>query len=306
VGRWVAGLALSAVVCSRGGAPEVGPLPDAGSNPNVTSRRDAVDGSAGAVDSRSPSDLHPSVDGPWTVGTSGRLRIQATEAPRHDGSFGAARLELQALADHRLVLSKQLEGEWQILAYVPSARTFVIGGQFETGAWLPLDEIRYVDETIGAMRMSRYDGGTWIAFAAVPGPDGRFIVFVGQSRGDRAFEGGRFRLQVLDTIKDALYDLGRPPAPPPVNEDDASAFDPHVGWDWGAPVDGVVQMDPGIITFSDAHTIRVSYGADTIKRRAGRRRQRSWDLERTVATGRMIPPSAAEAPTGSAKSMRKE
>jgi hypothetical protein len=211
------------------------------------------------------------------------------EAPQYDGSFGAARLELQTLAEHRVVLSKQLDGEWQILAYVPSTRTFVIGGQFQTGSSLPLDEVRYVDETTGAMRMSRYDGGTWISFAAVPGPDGRFIVFVGESRANRAFEAGRFHLQVLDTTKDALYDLGRPPAPPPLSEDDASEYDPADGWDWGTPVDGVVQMDPGIITFSDAHTIRVSYGADTIKRRAGRRRQRSWDLERAVATGRMIP-----------------
>ena len=268
--------------------------------------RSDAGGGAGAANSSSPFGLHPSVDDPWTKGTSGRLRIQAIEAPRHDGSFGAARLELQALADHRVLLSQQLDGEWQILAYVPSTRTFVIGGQFETGAWLPLDEIRYVDETVGAMRMSRYDGGTWIAFAAVPGPDGRFIVFVGESRPDRAFEGGRFRLQVLDTARDALCDLGRPPAPPPLSEDDASEFEPDEGWDWGAPVDGLVQMDPGIMTFSDPHTIRVSYGADTIKRRAGRRHQRSWDLERTVATGRMIPPQAAEAPTASAKSMRQQ
>lgn len=256
------------------------------------------------VHRRGPPAITPDETVPWTRGTSGRLRIQAVEAPRHDGSFGAVRLELQALADHRVVLSKQLDGEWQLLAYVPSTRTFVIGGQFETGSWLPLDEIRYVDETTGAMRMSRYDGGTWISFAAVPGPDGRFIVFVGESRADRAFEGGRFRLQVLDTTKDALYDLGRPPAPPPLSEDDASEYDAADGWDWGTPINGVVQMDPGIITFFDAHTIRVSYGADTITRRAGRRRPRSWDLERTVATGRMIAPQSAEAPPTSAKSMR--
>jgi hypothetical protein len=216
---------------------------------------------------------------------------------RHDGSYGAARLELQTLADHRMVVSQKLEGVWQVLTYVPSTRTFVIGGEFEAaGSWLPLDEIRYVDEATGTMRTSRYGSETWIAFAAVPGPDGRFIVFVGESRADGAFEVGPFRLQVLDTTKDALYDLGRPPAPPPPSEDDAFEYDPADGWDWGTPVGGLVQMDPGIITFSDARTIRVSYGADTIKRRAGRRHQRSWDLERTVARGRMIPPPA-EAPT---------
>ena len=216
---------------------------------------------------------------------------------RHDGSYGAVRLELQTLADHRLVGSQKLGGVWQVLTYVPSTRTFVIGGEFETaGSWLPLDQIRYVDEATGAMRRSRYDGETWIAFAAVPGLDGRFIALVGESRPDGAFQDGRFRLQVLDTTKDALYDLGRPPAPPPLSEDDASDSDHDGRWDWGTPVGGLVEMDPGIITFSDAHTLRVSYGADTIKRRAGRRRQRSWDLERTIAAGRMIP--AAEARAG--------
>ena len=215
----------------------------------------------------------------------------------HDGSYGAARLELQTLGDHSMVVSQKLEGVWQVLTYVPSTRTFVIGGEFETaGSWLPLNEIRYVDEATGAMRRSRYDGRTWIAFAAVPGPDGRFIVLVGESRPDGSFQDGRFRLQVLDTTKDALYDLGRPPAPPPLSEDDASEFDRDEGWDWGTPVGGLVEMDPGIITFSDAHTLGVSYGADTYKRRARRRRQRSWDLEQTVAKGRTIP--AAEARSG--------
>lgn len=243
-----------------------------------------------------PMAAFPIEAAPWTAGTTARIRVQTTEVPQHDGSFGAARLELQTLSDHRALLSQKLEGTWHLLAYVPSTQTFVIGGQFETGAWLPLDEIRYVDEASGEVRMSRYDGGTWIAFAAVPGPDGRFIVFVGESRRDRAFEGGRFRLEVLDTAKDALYDLGRPPAPPP---DEDSPFDADEGWDWGAPIDGLEHMDAGIIAFTDGHTLRVSYGADTQKRRARQRRQRSWDLSRAVVAGRMIPSPPAARPVKS-------
>jgi hypothetical protein len=204
----------------------------------------------------------------------------------HDGSYGAARLELQAVADRRTILTKKLEGTWRVLGYVAARRAFLLGGQFETGAWLPLDDLEYVDEASGTMSRSRVTAdGNWIAFAVVPGPDGRFVAAVGEYRADQAFGAGRFRLQLLDAAKDALFDLGRPPAPPPQEEPPEEPG----RWQWGDPVDGVVEMDPGIITFVDARTLRVSTGADTWKRRGQRRQIRSWDLER-VAAGVAVAP----------------
>jgi hypothetical protein len=243
-------------------------------------------------------ELRPSEDAPWTAGATARIRVQTTELAMHDGSYGAARLELRRLADGKPILTKKLEGTWRVLAYVAARRAFLLGGQFEVGAWLPLDDLEYVDEATGAMTRSRVTAdGNWIAFAVVPGPDGRFVAAIGEYRADQAFGAGRFRLQLLDAAKDALFDLGRPPAPPPAEDP------PDEGrgrWQWGDPIDGLVEMDPGIITFVDAHTLRASYGADTWKRRASRRTAKTWDLERASSGASTAVPS----PSGRSKGIK--
>ncbi|HXU02403.1 MAG TPA: hypothetical protein VN903_15670 [Polyangia bacterium] len=226
----------------------------------------------------------------WTAGATARLRVVQTKPAAHDGSYGSARVELQALGDHRQILSKEIEGTWRVLAYAPAARAFVIGGQFETGAWLPLDAVSYLDEATGALRPARFTG-TWIAFAAVAGPNGRFVAFVGKW-GPDADTAGRFRLQVLDAAADALYDVGPAPAPPP---DSFWAEEHRRRCDWGDPVDGFVEMDAGIVRFTDDHTLRASYGADSCLKRGARRREQTWDLEKIVARGRkLLPPPAPE------------
>jgi len=204
------------------------------------------------------------------------------ERPRHDVSDGSVAMRLEALSDHRSIAAKTMEGAWRVLAYVPAAHRFVLGGQFGVGAWLPLNVISYVDEATGALRPARHNED-WMALAAVPSPDGRFIAFVG-ARGEHSF-----RLQVLDSVNDALYELGLPPAPPP---------DPHPiakgsggEWDWGDPIDGVTDMDPGIITFPDDRTLRVTYGRDGAAGRARQRTARVWDLRQVVARRRPVEPA---------------
>jgi hypothetical protein len=54
------------------------------------------------------------------------------------------------------------------------------------------------------------------------------------------------------------------------------------------PIDGVTQMDPGIISFPDDHTLRVSFGRDTFRARAKHRTTRSWDLRQVVAKRRPV------------------
>jgi len=253
----------------------------------------AVRHDAGSVDGAAPSDdpsqalfkAHPDESAPWTNGATSQLRVQTTEMAMHDGTYGAARLELRALAGGKPIATKRLEGTWKVLCYVAARRAFLIGGQFEIGAWLPLDDLQFVDEGTGALTRSRVtaDGG-WIAFAAVPGPEGRFVAAVGIFRRDQSFSAGRFRLQLYDAVQDALYDVGRPPAPAP---DPDAVYDDDGGWDWGDPIDGLTEMDPGTIVFSDPHTLQVSYGADTRKRRARQRQTKSWDLAR-VSAGRSL------------------
>ncbi len=125
-----------------------------------------------------------------------------------------------------------------------------------------------------------------MALAAVPSADGRFVAFVG-AIGDHYF-----RLEVLDTVNDALYELGQPPAPPP----DAHPVEPTAKgsgaeWDWGDPIDGVTEMDPEIITFPDNHTLRVTYGRDTVRGRGPKRSVRTWDLRQVVAKRRPVAPA---------------
>src|SRR6185312_6001982 len=79
----------------------------------------------------------------WTVGQAARVRVDVKEKPRHDVSDGASVMRLEGLPDHRAIVSKTMEGTWRVVAYVPSAHLFVLGGQFEVGAWLPLNVISY-------------------------------------------------------------------------------------------------------------------------------------------------------------------
>jgi len=219
----------------------------------------------------------------WTVGQAARVRVDVKEKPRHDLSDGASVMRLEGLPDHRAIVTKTMEGTWRVLAYVPSAHLFVLGGQFEVGAWLPLNVISYLDEKTGALRPARHNED-WMALAAVPSADGRFIAFVG-ARADEYF-----RLELLDTVNDALYELGQPPAPPP-DPQTVTKGEGHE-WDWGDPIDGVTEMDPGIITFPDDHTLRVSFGHDTFRERAKRRTVRTWDLRQVVAKRRPVKPAA--------------
>ncbi len=219
----------------------------------------------------------------WVTGQTARVRVDVKERPRHDGSEGSVAVRLEALADHRAIVAKTMDGAWRVLAYVPSAQMFVMGGQFEVGAWLPLNVISYLDEKTGAVRQARHNED-WMALAAVPSPDGRFIAFVG-ARADESF-----RLQVLDTVNDALYQLGLPPAPPP--DPNPMPRSSTGEWDWGDPIDGVTEMDPGVITFPDDHTLRVTYGRDTWRGRAPQRKARAWDLRQVVAKQRPLKPAA--------------
>jgi hypothetical protein len=97
---------------------------------------------------------------------------------------------------------------------------------------------------------------------------------------------GSFRLQALDTARDVLYDLGPAPAPPPIPDADA----PNGRCTWGDPVDGLTEMDPGIIRFTDATTLRARYGRDTCAKRAPKRTERARDLPKVTGSAKMITP----------------
>jgi hypothetical protein len=210
-----------------------------------------------------------------------RLCVTMARAARHDSDFGATSVWFESRSPGGPRKDFKLEGTWQVIAYAETAGAFLLGGKFGRGAWLPLVALTYVDERTGDQRRSRFSHTDWMAMAAVPSPRGRFVALVGRIDDDQQFE-----LQVLDTSVDLAVTAGRAPAPPP---DDFYCSE-HVRLYWGDTVDGLVTMDAGIIAFPAEGTLAVSYGADTCRKRAKRRRTKLVDLAQLFARGPALVP----------------
>ncbi|MBI5489415.1 MAG: hypothetical protein HY905_18930 [Deltaproteobacteria bacterium] len=210
---------------------------------------------------------------PWLEGSVSRLRSGLVEAPQHDGSFGKTRFELEATdGSDRPPWRRDLEGQWTVLGYSPVRHAYVLGGQFEKGAWLPLDDLRYLKERTGSLLPSRLSGREWIALAAIPSPTLRYVALIARVDGQP-----QFRLHVLDLEKDEIAEVGPAPAPPPTDFKCDPPPQPH---QWGDEVDGLVEMDAGIIVFSaDERRLTASYGDDTCAARSAQRTTREWNLE---------------------------
>lgn len=233
----------------------------------------------------------PHEPGPWVDGHFGRLRLRTLRSPRHDADYGATAIEQETPAPGggaRKVVKTEKEGLWRVIAYLDDIGAYLLGGLFERGAWLPLDTLVYVDERTGVWRESYVDRTRWMAMAAVPSAHGRFVAFVADPQGTS------FELEVLDTRTDTMVHLGKAPAPPPLEKDDRDLCPAGGGRDlftWGEGTDGFVDMDAGIITFPDDHTLAVSYGADRCRGRSRSRHVRRWDLPTAFSRGPKVVPA---------------
>ena len=72
-------------------------------------------------------------------------------------------------------------------------------------------------------------------------------------------------------------------AAPPISAVDCEHYAGPASFWRGMPLDAVVDLDPGIISFTDTH-LEVSYGRDTCRTRAKRRVRKKWGgvLARTL------------------------
>ncbi|MBN1771906.1 MAG: hypothetical protein JXB32_11625 [Deltaproteobacteria bacterium] len=185
------------------------------------------------------------------------------------------RFELEATdGSDRPAWRRDLEGRWTVLGYSPARHAYVLGGQFQKGACLPLDDLRYLEERTGALLPSRLNSRRWIAFAAVPSPTLRYVALIARVDGQP-----QFRLHVFDVDNDEIAEAGPAPAPPPT---DFKCDPPRTHW-WDLDVDGWVEMDAGIIVFSaDERRLTASYGDDSCAARSAQRTIREWDLERDL------------------------
>ncbi len=227
-----------------------------------------------AIDAARP-DAAPAVPASWTAGDGTRAGVVVIERPRYEKSAGTTRVVLETSAATR---QHDLDGQWSILGYAPALHAYLLGGEFERGAWLPLDDLQYLDERTGDLRPSKWNATDWLAFAAVPSPTLRYLALVGQADGE-----GPIQVYVLDVASEQLAAVGKPPAPPPTTFqcDEPRA---HV---WGDEADGLVEMDPDVIVFStDEQRITLRYGKDTCAARAPKR----TELERKLAALRFTAP----------------
>ena len=174
-------------------------------------------------------------------------------------------------------LGGYLWGTVGCLAYSQPTGKYVLGQVGGLAAWRPLLSLLYLDETTGKLTSSRAppaptEHGEWCALTAVASDDGRFIAFVSSSR-------DRIGLEVLDTKRDCIIRIGRPPLPPPSTWAEENVGKPS-DFVWGASeagTDGFVGMDPGILVWR-GHVLEASYGRDLPTKRAGLRSKKSWSM----------------------------
>ena len=195
-------------------------------------------------------------------------RINVPRILRHDQPIGQTRLVLRTEPGGKILWSDDYEGIWFCIGFNKDIKAYVVGGIFEVGAWLPMWAIRYLPENGKSLKPAAFDRSRYLALRVIPSPHIKYIVFIGGIEWDVG------HLQVLDVEHDTITTLGPAPAPPP--SDFCSEEEP---FDWGGCFgDAYQDMEPGIIRFVSEDVLEVSYGADTRKSRAKKRKLRRFKL----------------------------
>jgi|GEM_PF-1670886 hypothetical protein len=216
------------------------------------------------------------------------LQTRLLKHAQYDGDDGRTEITVLSKVEHKRLKKLRWKGVWHCVGYIRSSQAFLLVGEFQVGAWLPLTKIRYLsaegNEAIDSRCQRNYpksqeELGGWMGFSVIPNDDLSFISFIG------CFEGSAMSLMVLDAQKDELKVLGAAPAPPPISdpywlkEVQRMIAEDHE-WAWGGPgADGYIPMDDGVIVYKDDKLI-VSYGDDTPVRRAVKRTYKTWDLNK--------------------------
>lgn len=202
------------------------------------------------------------------------IEVFVTERPVYDKSFGKTLIEIVSEKDGQLVEAFALEGVWRDLGYMQGKKLYVLAGEFQTGAWSPLKKLAYIDEEF-VLKYSKAVPEHWMAFAAIPSDNLKYIAFVGQEE-----------VTVLNVETDTLRVAGRSPLPPPVDMDLCwegikTSGQAASRWQWGSfCADGYTEMDEGIITFPSEDVMLISYGRDTYKKRAVKRSYKKINLKK--------------------------
>jgi hypothetical protein len=206
------------------------------------------------------------------VGAHTTLDIEVLERPKfpmHDQSIGRDRLVLRSLDGKSLFAKETDDGQWRCLGFDQAKHRYLIGFHSEVGAWLVLSSIVYLAEDGKELAASAFSRKSFLALTTLTSPRGRYVAFVG---GIHVADG----LYVLDTATDAIRRLDRPPAPPPLGDDDFSCPD---RFEWGSCwADGYATLETDIWHFEGDDTLVVTRGKDSARRRAKKRTVHRYKL----------------------------
>lgn len=143
---------------------------------------------------------------------------------------------------HRRTQRGRGDGHEARVALLRTVAQIVSDGQRPPPVGVGQHHLRYLEERTRSLLPSQLNSRRWIAFAAVPNPTLRYVAVIA-----RVSEQPRFRLHVLDADNDEIADTDPAPAPPPTDFKCDPPPRPH---QWGDEVDGLVEMDAGIIVLS--------------------------------------------------------
>ena len=213
----------------------------------------------------------------WIKGTQTCLQISQLNAPLvpvHGQSIGQTRFVLRSEPGGEELFSKECEGNWFCIGFNPTSKTYIIGGIFERGAWLPLGSIQYLRENGSSFEPSAFDRLGYLAMTMITSPDSRYLVFIGGQNTSGT-------LYVLDSELDMIKELGSAPAPPPnpLLKDICNSEPFEWGTCWA---DRYIEMDPAIIRFMSEDVLEVSYGDDLPLARARKRWVRIFKLAELI------------------------
>ncbi|MBI5325549.1 MAG: hypothetical protein HZB41_09830 [Ignavibacteriae bacterium] len=206
-------------------------------------------------------------------GKSTLLKIKILSLPMHDKSEGETSITIYSSKDSSFIKEYKLGGIWHCIAYNIQDKKYIFGGDFQVGAWLPMCEIRYLDDTNFELKPSQLNKTDWFSFVAVPDESGQYIALIGK------YDEKYMVLYILNTITDRVQILGKPPLPPPVDSSFINDDLLKESWQWGnSYADGFTEMDDGIIVYEKNDKIRVSFGKDNPLRRALKRKSVVYNL----------------------------
>lgn len=206
-------------------------------------------------------------------GYSTYLEFKTLSLPKHDKSAGETMLTIHSQKDSTILKEIKLDGIWHCIGFNPEMKRYVLGGLFQVGGWLPLCDVRYLNETGLDLKPSHINKTEWFSFISEPDDSTKYIAFIGKY--DEKYN----VLYILNTITDRVQVLGKPPQPPPIDSSYISNDLLDEVWQWGSSyADGFTPMDDGIIVFEKNDKLLVSFGKDTPQKRAAKRKNITYKL----------------------------